>query len=121
MKNLALIIEDDWDLACIFAEALQAAKFETEIIRDGQAGLTRLLEIQPALVVLDLHLPTITGEQILQKIEAQAELVKTRVIITSADALMAEQLRAKVDLVLLKPISFSQLRDLAVRLCPVNT
>lgn len=118
MKNFALIIEDDPDLADIFAEALQAAEFETEIIRDGRAGLARLRDLKPALVVLDLHLPNMTGPQILEQIRAEAELDHIRVIVASADPLMADPLRATADLVLLKPISFSQLRDLATRLRP---
>lgn len=120
MKNFALIIEDDPDLADIFAQALQAAEFETETIRDGRAGLARLLELKPALVVLDLHLPNMTGPQILEKIRAEAGLDHTRVIVASADPLMADLLQATADLVLLKPISFSQLRDLATRLRPLD-
>lgn len=120
MKNLALIIEDDPDLADIFAEALQAAEFETEISHDGRAGLARLFELKPALVVLDLHLPTMTGPQILEQIRAEAGLDHTRVIVASADPLMAESLTTAADLVLLKPISFSQLRDLATRLRPYD-
>ena len=58
MQNpLALVIEDDVPHANLFSEALQKAGFEIETIRDGQVALTRLAEITPMLVVLDLHLP----------------------------------------------------------------
>ncbi len=116
MTDLAFIIEDDPDLSVIFAEALQAAGYETEIIQDGQIALTRLAETHPAVVVLDLHLPHVSGEQIFQQIQAQTHLPQPHVIIASADPLMAELLRENAALVLLKPISFSQLRDLAARL-----
>jgi CheY-like chemotaxis protein len=36
---------------------LEVAGFETEIIHDGSQALTRLAEITPAVVVMDLHLP----------------------------------------------------------------
>lgn len=117
-NRLALIIEDDPDLAFIFAEALKAAGFEIEIIQDGQLALSRLADTYPAVVVLDLQLPHASGEQILRQIRTDSRLVKTRVIIASANSLMAESLRADADLTLIKPISFSQLRDLAVRLRP---
>ncbi len=42
MSELALIIEDDEDLASIFAEALRGVGFEVEIIADGQAAQERL-------------------------------------------------------------------------------
>ncbi len=116
--SLALIIEDDKKLAEIFAQALKAAGYQTEGIQDGQEALERLTEITPAVVVLDLHLPRVSGKDILRQIRADARLAKTRVMLATADPLMAETLRDTADLVLLKPISFNQLRDLAARLHP---
>ncbi|MBI1881109.1 MAG: response regulator transcription factor [Chloroflexi bacterium] len=115
---LALIIEDDPNLATIFAEALRMAEFETEIAQDGQAALAQLAATTPTLVILDLHLPYVSGQTILQQIRADERLAKTRVLLATADALRAESLRGEADLVLLKPISPHQLRDLAKRLRP---
>ncbi len=117
-NHLALIIEDDQKLAAIFALALQMAEFETEIIHDGEMALARLAETRPAVVVLDLHLPNVSGADILRQIKADTRLAKTRVMLATADSFMAETLRSEADLVLLKPISFTQLRDLATRLRP---
>jgi two-component system phosphate regulon response regulator PhoB len=115
-KPLALIIEDDPRLAGIFTYALQAAGFETEMIRDGQTAQARLAGTTPALVMLDLHLPHISGEALLRQIQADKRLAETRVMLATADALLAAHLREEADLVLLKPISVSQLTDLAARL-----
>jgi DNA-binding response OmpR family regulator len=117
MSNpIALIVEDDYDLSNIFAEALQAAGFEPEIIRTGDKAAARLASVTPDVVVLDLHLPGIAGTDILDRIRADPRLAKARVIVVTADACMAETLREEADLVLVKPISFSQLRDLSARL-----
>jgi len=117
MSNLfALIVEDDNDLAIIFAMALQEAGFETQIVRAGDTALMWLSSSTPDIVVLDLHLPRVSGDTILKEIRADARLAKTKVIITTADPRMAEMLDDKADLVLLKPVGFSQLRDLAARL-----
>ena len=118
---LALIIEDDPKLAKIFSIALESAKFQTEIIPDGEMALARLAEITPSIVVLDLHLPFVSGEEILHHIHADDRLVETRIMLATAAALMAEKLRKKTDLVLLKPISVNQLRSLAQRLHPLST
>lgn len=120
-KPLALIIEDDRKQATIFEQALQMAEFETEIIRDGKAALERLAVTVPVLVVLDLHLPYVSGDDVLRQIRADERLAKTRVILATADPRMAGPLQEESDLVLLKPISFSQLRDLATRLRPPDT
>jgi two-component system alkaline phosphatase synthesis response regulator PhoP len=122
MSNpLALIIEDDENLADIFSLALRRAQFEVEIVGEGKTALARLAETVPAVVVLDLHLPHVPGETILEQIRADSRLAHTRVILATADAFMAGELREAADLVLLKPISPSQLRELASRLRPLDT
>jgi DNA-binding response OmpR family regulator len=115
-EPLALIIEDEPDLAEIFTEALRAAGFATETIRSGDRARERLAIVVPDVVVLDLHLPRVDGDQLLKQIRGDRRLQSTRVIIASADPLLAETLDGQAELVLIKPISFSQLRDLATRL-----
>jgi CheY-like chemotaxis protein len=117
-KPLALIVEDNLDLAQIMALALQSAGFEVEMIHDGGKALDRLAEIIPALVILDLHLPHLSGVNALRQIQSDRRLLNTRVVIATADAAMADELRDKADLVLLKPVSVNQIRDLAMRLVP---
>lgn len=115
---IALIVEDDNDIATIFAAALQTAGYQTEIISDGKTARTRLEETEPHVVVLDLHLPFVSGEDLLQQIRADERLKHTRVILATADPLLAKSLESVANLVLLKPISFSQLRILSERFHP---
>jgi len=116
----ALVIEDDPDLSDIFSEALEAAGFEVEVIRDGQVALQRLPSLDAVVIVLDIHLPNVSGDTILEHIQADERFANTRVIVTTADTVTAEMLRDKADIVLIKPISFNQLRDLASRLRPAE-
>ena len=113
---LAFVIEDDEAHVDLFSEALQKAGFEVEAFQDGQAALSRLTETIPVLVVLDLHLPHVSGADILNYIRSDLRLKNTRVVLASADPQMASKLREKADLVLIKPISYFQLRELAARL-----
>jgi len=120
MSELPLIIEDDEDLASIFAEALRGVGFSIEIIADGQAAEERLKNgVAPFLILLDMHLPYISGADLLMNIIKKDERFKsTTVIITTADARMGEAYTEQVDFVMIKPISFIQLRDLTSRLKP---
>lgn len=115
-KPLALIIEDDPDLSEIFSISLRGGGFDTELIRDGQAAIDRLAGEPPAIIVLDLHLPHVDGATILAAIRANERYAKTAVIVATADAQVADGLRTKADLVLLKPVGVDQLRDLAKRM-----
>jgi DNA-binding response OmpR family regulator len=113
---LALIVEDDIDLSDIFEQALKVAGFKTQIARTGDAAIKQLGDIIPDIVVLDLHLPGTAGTDILKHIRSDKRLTQARIIITTADARLAESLEEQADLVLVKPVSFSQLRDMASRL-----
>lgn len=113
-KPLALIIEDNATLSQIFSLTLQA-NFEVEAITDGKSALLRLSEITPDLVILDLHLPNVSGRELLDYIRAEKRMEKTRVILATADDRQSEFLQEIADIVLLKPISPVQLRELALR------
>lgn len=116
-KPLALIVEDDPHLNQIFALTLEGS-FEIETIGDGSHAIQRISEITPRLIILDINLPGASGAQVLDAIRADARLGSTRVILTTANPQEAELLRDKVDIVLLKPISPTQLRELADRMKP---
>lgn len=120
MSELALIIEDDQDLADIFAEAVRGVGFEVEHAADGKKAQERLKSGRiPYLILLDMHLPHISGEDLLTRtIKTDNRFDNTMVIITTADARMGDAYRDQVDFVLVKPISFVQLRDLTARLKP---
>lgn len=120
MSQLGLIIEDDEDLASIFAEALRGVGFDVELVADGEAAQERLKsEPAPFLILLDMHLPRVSGADLLTNIIKKDErFAKTIIIITTADARMGEAYTEQVDFVMIKPISFVQLRDLTSRLKP---
>jgi len=113
---LALVVEDDSEQQNIFSQAVKMAGYTVEAIGDGAAAMKRLDEVVPALVVLDLHLPTVSGDEILHRIRAEERLASVSVILATADPLFAKSLSAESDFVLLKPISFIQLKNIATRL-----
>jgi DNA-binding response OmpR family regulator len=114
-RPLALIIEDDEKLAAIFNGALSMAGFEIALADDGRKGLDALKARRPALVLLDLHLPEVSGDRVLHEIRSDETLKSIVVILATADSAMADFLTDKSDYVLQKPISFIQLRSLAER------
>ncbi len=114
-KPLALIIEDDEDQNLVFTTALNQAGYETESITNGLAAKQRLNEVVPRTVILDLHIPDVEGTHLLSQIRTDERLTKVRVILATADAALAESLQMEADLILLKPVSFSQLSLLAAR------
>ena len=114
----AIIIEDDADLGIIYAEALKLADFDTEVISNGRIAIDRLSESVPDVVLLDLHLPGVSGTEVLRHIRNDSRLDGTRIIIASADAQAVNMLEDEADLALIKPVTVSQLRSFAARFHP---
>jgi CheY-like chemotaxis protein len=117
-KPFALIVEDHLATAEFFATALAEGGYETEIIRSGQDALDQLPSVVPDLIILDLHLPGVGGAEILKAIRSDERLADTRVIVATTHWQGAEEVEKEADLVILKPVGFEQLRDLASRFLP---
>jgi CheY-like chemotaxis protein len=115
----ALIVEDVSDLSIIFSQALSAAGYEATCLADGKLAQTYLANHIPDLLVLDIHLPGLRGDILLEQIQKDVRFSKTKIIIVTADTLRGDELREDADLVLQKPVSYLQLRDLSGRLTAV--
>ncbi len=81
----------------------------------GESALALAKEHQPDLVLLDLHLPDIPGEEVLARLRADEETDAIPVIVLSADATSAHRrdlMAAGADEYLTKPIGVRELLDL---------
>ncbi|PKO12002.1 MAG: hypothetical protein CVU39_26445 [Chloroflexi bacterium HGW-Chloroflexi-10] len=114
-KPLVLIIEDDPAQNQIFNISLRN-DFVVETFLDGDSAAARLDNVIPALVLLDLNLPGTSGRELLAQIRGDKRIANTCIILATADERQADILDKDADLVLLKPISPGQLKELALRL-----
>jgi DNA-binding response OmpR family regulator len=76
-----LIIEDDKDLAKIYAESFQIDGFETKSAYDGKEGLKVALEFHPDLILLDIMLPLMSGLEVLKALKSDPLTGKIPVIL----------------------------------------
>jgi DNA-binding response OmpR family regulator len=104
-----LVVEDDTELGDVITFILREAGFETELVRDGATAFKRISEQRPDLVMLDLHLPNVSGVEILNAIRSDPRLLKTRIMVTTADTRLARACEGKVDQIFVKPYSVGDL------------
>ena len=81
----------------------------------GEEGCQKAIDQRPDLVLLDLHLPDIPGEEVLRRMRADDRIAGTPVFVLSADATTAHRrqlLAAGADEYLTKPIGVRELLDL---------
>ncbi len=115
-KPLALIIEDERDIAALFRHVLDVAGYRTEIVMNGMEALTLLASTRPDIILLDLNLPGVPGTRVLEQVHADQRLVTVPVVVISGHSEMADNLPFEPDLVLLKPVNIDQLGNLVQRL-----
>jgi signal transduction histidine kinase/CheY-like chemotaxis protein len=119
--NRRVLYVDDSPLLTAFAEHIFAGDptVTLQTALDGRTALDLVLRQQPDLVVLDLHLPDMSGEALLRQLRADPRTRSIPVVIASADTAPATIGRLTglgVAGHLTKPFTAAQLRELVSRL-----
>ena len=122
-EKTILIIEDEKGLCAIIKEHLERAGYRTLVANDGAAGFQGILEKKPNLVILDLNLPKITGEEICKEIKDSADknLSRIPIVIITAKADDVDRvcgMAMGADAYLTKPFSLECLMNEILRLLP---
>jgi DNA-binding response OmpR family regulator len=104
-----LVIEDDPAIGNMMSTLLAVEGYRPLLVVDGLEGLEAARTTRPALITLDLSLPTMDGMQILERLDDGADY-RTPVIIVSAytDRLTAAH-RSRVSAILTKPFEIDTL------------
>ena len=119
-KPFALIIEDERDIVALFRHVLDLAGYRTEIVLDGKVAMEYLSRSTPDIVLLDLGLPGLSGQEILVRMHADERLKKIPVVVITAFPHIAQALPVTPQLVLIKPVNIEQMSTLIQRICPTE-
>lgn len=65
-----LVVEDAREFSTTIERVLTADGFEVEVVADGLEAVERTASFEPAMVVLDLGLPTLDGVEVCRRIRA---------------------------------------------------
>jgi CheY-like chemotaxis protein len=103
-----LHIEDN-DANLVLVERVLARRPHVTVVeaRNGAAGVALARDLQPSLILLDLRLPDIAGDEVLRRLRADPSLRHIPVVVISAEARPAETdrlLASGADAYLVKPI-----------------
>lgn len=110
MTNYILIVEDDNDINHMLSELLQSQGYETASAFSGTEALLYIEKKIPAVVILDLMLPGMAGEELLLQIKNTDSRIS--VIVSSAKDDVKTRvglLRAGADDYMVKPFDTDEL------------
>lgn len=92
-----LVIDDDPFMVQLASLVLESRGYEVSVADSGAAGLQKLAEPPPDLVLLDLGLPDIPGLEVLRRLKAVGSWAATRVLILTASDATEDLVKAKGD------------------------
>ncbi len=114
-----LIVEDETDLLQLFKTVLKRSRDpQTILTAAGGAEAIRILQTEtPAVIVLDMAMPYISGNDVIQYIMSEPRLDKTLILVVSAvPMLLSEESMVRVAATLIKPVTTRDLEAAVNRL-----
>jgi two-component system response regulator MprA len=111
-----LVVDDDPDMRLVVAEILQTAGYAVETAADGRDALRRIDRVHPSLLVTDLHMPNMDGEQLTEVLHERGDYPP--IVIMSGTTRTPQQVAAAIgaDACLSKPFDSDALLATVARL-----
>jgi CheY-like chemotaxis protein len=106
-----LIIEDDSRVAELYASKLRRGGYDVDVAEDGVSGFDLAGSLLPDAIILDIHLPRLSGLAALAVLRRQEATASVPVIVLSNDdapAVMEEARRLGVSAYLIKSMALPQ-------------
>lgn len=86
MSGYVLIVDDEREIIRLIQATLDALGYRIVSATDGYAAMEYIRAEKPALILLDLMMPGMSGFQVLTKLHSDPELASIPVIVISAYA-----------------------------------
>ncbi len=80
-KQKIAVIEDDYAIASMYDFKLRHSGYEVSTAPDGKLGLTIAETFNPDLILLDLMMPVMSGDEMLEKLRQTDWGAKIKVIV----------------------------------------
>jgi DNA-binding response OmpR family regulator len=81
--EIIVLADDDPDLRAIYAEVLRRQGYVVCEAGDGNEAVTLVLERKPALLILDVWMPTVNGFEVLDRLRNEPSATDTKVVMLS--------------------------------------
>ncbi|HEX9750664.1 MAG TPA: sigma-54 dependent transcriptional regulator [candidate division Zixibacteria bacterium] len=113
-----LLVDDDPEIAQAVANFLSPERFRVEVVGDGALVLSTVRHVQPDVILLDVHLPSISGLDLLKEIKATAASIPVIIVSghVSTDNAIEAMKQGAFEYVT-KPFRLATLEQTIIRAC----
>ena len=110
MSIRCLLVEDEYFTRDVLSLTLRRANFEVEVAENGQSALDYLKTHIPDIVLVDLHMPIISGYEVINSIRSDDRLQNTMIVIITANPSAIRSPEAQIaDVFMTKPLDVKSL------------
>ncbi|HMQ31442.1 MAG TPA: response regulator [Chloroflexaceae bacterium] len=104
-----LIVEDDHSIGRLLSEIFTLGGYRVEVAPTGAAAARALSAGRPDLIALDLNLPDISGQALLEGLREQPDTAALPVVVITSQLPVAGRVHAQAEAVVAKPFDLDQL------------
>ncbi|MEK7669303.1 MAG: response regulator [Patescibacteria group bacterium] len=72
-KKRILVVDDDDNLRSVLIDKLNISGFDVAGASDGREGLNKAFELRPDIILLDVLMPIMNGQEMLRKLREDEE------------------------------------------------
>jgi two-component system OmpR family response regulator len=109
-----LVVDDHREITDLVAEALSDEGFEVRVAHDGASALRAVQERRPDLLLLDVAMPVMSGEEVLRRLRGQGDQ-NLPIILMTADRSPERYAALGADQLIRKPFDIGRLIQLIAR------
>ena len=118
-----LVVEDNELNLKLFCDLLRAHEFAVEPVSDGREAVERAREFAPDLVVMDIQMPYVSGDELIRRMKADPALQEIPIMAVTAYSGREDEERiraAGANAYVSKPISLSRFMEEVRSLLPAE-
>ena len=102
-RKKVLLIEDDVALAELYRGVLRMSGFDAAHVVDGLSALNFIENEPPDLIVVDMNLPVICGDELLREMAARSDLRHIPAIVVTGEDIRIDRAVEQAKQILRKP------------------
>jgi CheY-like chemotaxis protein len=114
-----LIVDDEVAITDLLGETLSEEGYTIRVAHDGASALLDILARQPALIILDIGMPVMTGDELLRRLRRNYAL-DIPIIVLTAGLHPERMLDQGANAVLAKPFELDTLLDQVARYATIG-
>ena len=109
-KPIILVVDDDLPILLLMRNLLREFGFDTVTAESGNEALIEVRKRKPSVVLIDKHMPGMSGEEVIRALRAEPGLEGLPILILSGEPVSRSDLQSLgADGAVLKPFDIREL------------